>query len=198
MIFDKKNIAPGGSVMVVNSHAKPMPTHHAAPQKGPAKLASQAHPRQPPPPQGHAAQTHPPGKPVAAKKPAEPKKGHGLIYSLLALTLIGFGAFFFLRHKGPAEPTPEALVAQIEDSAVQAAPKANVYGGMIFADHGSPPSVTVAGIPNKACVSAAWRLARSGIVTVNGAMPERISAAILAELCTQADGNAISWTPKKD
>jgi hypothetical protein len=201
MIFDKKNIARGGSVMAVSTQMHSMHPGSKGPQKGPPPhaAASSLHPARPTiPPHGHApAPAHPHAPAAPTKKPAQPeKKGHGLLYTLLTLTVIGLGGVFWtMRAKGPAEPTPEALVTQMEDTALSAAPTKNIYGGMIFSDHGNPPSVTVAGVPNKACVSAAWRLARTGLVTINGVMPERVSAAILAEICNQGDANAISWTP---
>lgn len=160
--------------------------HHVQPPRDPHNAARKAAPVQPPPPK----------KAAAPAKPA--KKGHGLLYGLLvaaaAASAIGY---FMLRGAGPAQPTPEALVQQIEDTAISAAPSTNIYGGSISADRGSPATVTVGGIPNKVCVSAAWRLARSGVVTINGATPERISAALLAEICNQADANTISWMSKK-
>ena len=170
-------------------HQKPAPRPATAqhPTGHPAAHHPPAHPHAEPP---HKAHPHP---------PVVKKKSHWLVYTLLAATILGIGGVFFaMRSSGPTKPTPEALVQQIEDTAISAAPPTNVYGGMIFSDHGSPPSVTVAGIPNKACVSAGWRLARSGLVTINGVMPERVSAAILAELCNQGDANALSWSPKKE
>ncbi|MBI5120815.1 MAG: hypothetical protein HZA67_07400 [Rhodospirillales bacterium] len=189
--------------MAVSTQMHSMHAGSKGPQKGPASVHSvhghpnptRPNPAHPTPP-GHAAPLvkHPPLK--NAHEPA--RKGHGLLYTMLVLAVLaaGGGYFWVLKARGPAEPTPEALVTQMEDTLISAAPAKNIYGGMIFSDHGNPPSVTVAGIPNKACVSAGWRLARTGVVTINGVMPERISAAILAEICNQGDANAISWSPK--
>lgn len=178
--------------MAVSTQMHTMHNSPRAPQKG-------AHPApgRPQHPAPHPAAPHPHAQPSKKNQPPMKKKSHAWLYVLLALTVLGLaGVFWSMRSKGPAEPTPEALVQQIEDTALSAAPKANVYGGMIHSDHGSPPSITVAGIPSQACVSAGWRLARSGIVTINGTMPQRISAAILSELCTQDSGNTLTWSPK--
>ncbi|MDK9719696.1 MAG: hypothetical protein OEL53_00785 [Rhodospirillales bacterium] len=189
--------------MAVSTQMHSLHAGSKGPQKGPASVRSvhghpnptRPNPAHPTPP-GHAA---PLVKHPTLKNAHEPaKKGHGLLYTMLVLAVLaaGGGYFWVLKARGPAEPTPEALVTQMEDTLISAAPAKNIYGGMIFSDHGNPPSVTVAGIPNKACVSAGWRLARTGVVTINGVMPERISAAILAEICNQGDGNALSWSPK--
>ncbi|MBF0355601.1 MAG: hypothetical protein HQL43_10245 [Alphaproteobacteria bacterium] len=141
----------------------------------------------------------PPTAPVRKASPPA-KKSHALLYTLLALTVMVVvgGTYWSMKAHGPVEPTAEALTAQIEAAATGKTPPTNVYGGMIFSDHGNPASVTVSGIPNQACVSAGWRLARSGIVTINGTMPQRISAAILSELCNQDAANALSWSPKTE
>lgn len=188
--------------MAVSTQMHSLHAGPKGPQKGPAGVHSaQGHPNPArpnlshPAPPGHAA---PSAKNPSVKKVQEPaKKGHGLLYTLLVLAVLaaGGGYFWVLKARGPAEPTPEALVTQMEDTLISAAPAKNIYGGMIFSDHGNPPSVTVAGIPNKACVSAGWRLARTGVVTINGVMPERVSAAILAEICNQGEANALSWSP---
>lgn len=192
--------------MAVSSSIRHPGSGPHGPQKGAGAHSAQPHPQPTARGQHPATPPHKPGvgqgqaHPQPAKKAAAPaKKGHGLLYTLLVLGVAAAAGSYFLMHgKGVVEPTPEALVQQIEDTAISAPPPANIYGGSIGSDHGSPPTVTVSGIPNKACVSAAWRLARNGIVTINGSMPERISAALLSEICNQADANTISWMSKKD
>ncbi len=176
--------------MAVSAHMHRMPPAPVKGSGGPRSAPSQ-HPHAVPP-------HHPPAPAHKVQPPA--KKSHAVLYSLLALAVLAAagGTWWAMKARGPAEPTPEALVLQIEDTAISSAPKANIYGGMIFSDHGNPASVTVGGIPNQACVSAGWRLARSGIVTINGIMPQRISAAILTELCNQENANALSWTAKTE
>ena len=52
-------------------------------------------------------------------------------------------------------------------------------------------------VPPSACVSVGWKLVRKGLLSINGTMPTRVSAAKLADLCNQEDGAAVlTWIPK--
>ena len=51
-------------------------------------------------------------------------------------------------------------------------------------------------IPPKICVMASWELYRTGIISVNGVTPPRVSAAVLVDLCNQGETATITWYPK--
>jgi hypothetical protein len=60
------------------------------------------------------------------------------------------------------------------------------------------PYATIDKVPPKVCVTASWELYRTGTVSVNGVTPQRVSAAILVDLCNQAETATIIWYPKTD
>ena len=57
-------------------------------------------------------------------------------------------------------------------------------------------SASIDKISPKVCVLASWDLSRTGVVSVNGVTPQRISAAILVDLCNQGETATITWYPK--
>lgn len=161
-----------------------------------ATIAHGRHPGKPAPHGGHAPSHHPP-------RPArDGGNGHGgLIAGLAALALAAAGAAWWLAGDPSDGLTDEErLVKQIQAAAQGAAPPAHAFGGELKAVHGERGlSVEAKGVPSKACVSAAWRLAREGIVTVNGTTPMRISAGILSELCAEVpEGATIRWQPRDE
>lgn len=144
---------------------------------------------------------HHPGHAPHPHRPAR-KGGHGgLVAGLALLALAAAGAVWWLNSTSSDGLTPdERLVKQIQMAAAGSAPPAHTFGGELKAVYGDRGmSVEAKGVPPKACVSAAWRLAREGIVTVNGTTPMRISAAILTELCAEVpEGAVIQWQPRDD
>ena len=45
---------------------------------------------------------------------------------------------------------------------------------------------------------AAWELYRTGTISVNGVTPQRVSAAVLVDLCNQGETATIIWYPKTE
>lgn len=148
----------------------------------------------------HRASAH--GHPAHPHRPPARKKSHGKwIAAVVALLVAVCGGWWLSAGSGSDDLTPEErLVQQMRDAATGAAPPVHVFGGELKAVYGDRGmTVMVKGVPSKACVSAAWRLAREGVVSVNGTTPMRISAAILSELCAEeADGTTITWSPRED
>lgn len=60
------------------------------------------------------------------------------------------------------------------------------------------PYASVDKVPPKVCVLAGWELSRTGTVSVNGVTPQRISAAVLVDLCNQGETSTILWYPKAE
>jgi len=58
-------------------------------------------------------------------------------------------------------------------------------------------TVIADGVAPRDCVSAGWQMVRKGVLTINGTTPQRVSAAVLTELCYQADGATIRWVPRR-
>ena len=137
-----------------------------------------------------------PGRPRKSR-PGYPKAL--VVIALIAVVAAFATAAFMMRPKGGATAaTPEAFVDQMESAAEGAMPERNVFGGTMTVDRkGNQVTVTAANIPPNICVSVGWKLVRKGILTINGTTPLRVSAAKLAELCNQTDGNAtLAWSPK--
>ena len=91
----------------------------------------------------------------------------------------GLGITVLAISHAPDDPkgAAEVLVAQMKASTTR-------------------PSVMADKVPPKVCVLASWELSRTGTVTVNGATPQRVSAAILVDLCNQGGAATILWTPQ--
>lgn len=149
------------------SHAKPRPPSHGHP------LAKHAHPRQ-------------------------PFAWGRLIAALLAGIAVGAASLWLLATlNGPpakAEASPEALLQQIQDAAAGVVQSPHVFGGNLQFMPGDDLVVADA-VPQKACVQAGWSLVRGGVLTVNGVTPQRVSAALLADLCSRNPAGArLEWT----
>lgn len=99
----------------------------------------------------------------------------GIVLALLsglAITVLA------ISHGPDPKGVAEALVAQMKAAAV-----GRPYGVI---DRISP----------KVCVLASWELSRTGVISVNGVTPPRVSAAVLVDLCNQGETATIAWYPK--
>ncbi len=138
----------------------------------------------------------------APRRPPKARKGRGgWAAGLVAALAAAAGAWWMLADGSSDGLSPEErLVKEIQAAAEGSAPPVHTFGGELKAVYGDRgKSVEAKDVPSKACVSAAWRLAREGVVTVNGTTPMRISAAILSELCAESpDGATIRWQPRDD
>ncbi|HXP97038.1 MAG TPA: hypothetical protein VN809_10030 [Telmatospirillum sp.] len=128
------------------------------------------------------------------EKPS-PWRVPGLI-AVLLLILAG-GLAIGLHERGAADQQVRPLIAQMEAAARGNAPPTNIFGGALkVAVQGGRTVVTVEGVPAGECVSSGWDLVRKGLLTVNGVTPNRVSAAILNELCHTEEKATLAWAPK--
>jgi hypothetical protein len=126
----------------------------------------------------------------------------GTITMLLALAMVlALGWAIAVKDrpddKSRSEPPVRPLVTQMQGAAHGSIPPTNLFGGELrVATENGRTFVTVTGIPAGECVLAGWDLVHRGILTINGVTPNRVSAALLNELCHQEDPATLKWTPK--
>jgi hypothetical protein len=142
----------------------------------------------------------PPPKPT---RPANGGKGKLLALGGIAVVIAALGAGAMMMRPsitaGGGEPTPEAFAEQMEAAArAGGGTFPHVFGGTIRTErNGSMLALVADKIPPSACVSVGWKLVRKGLLSINGTMPLRVSAAKLSDLCYQEDGGAVlTWIPK--
>ncbi len=90
------------------------------------------------------------------------------------------------------------FVEQITKAAQGEAPATHMFGGALkISSMGGIPVVTAHGVPPSVCAASGMRLVKKGLLSVNGVTPNRVSSAIITELCNKEDGDAtIMWAPK--
>lgn len=145
-----------------------------------------------------------PGRQAQQPRRATPRKrsGPGKWLGLCgAVALAAGGAFWWYsgsQDQASALPESAALMNQMRAATQGWDGGGNVFGGRLTtAEVNGHQMVTVTDLPNKACVEAAWALAREGQVTVNGVFLPRISAGKLAELCSSgANKSTLIWVAK--
>jgi len=118
--------------------------------------------------------------------------------ALAATVALGVAVLALKPRNTAPSPSPESFAAQMNQAANGEAVTTSVYGGAIRVERkGNQVTVSADNVPSGVCVSVGWKLVRKGILSINGTTPLRVSAAKLAELCNQEDGNAaLSWTPR--
>lgn len=171
----------------------------ASAANGPGRAAAaHAGPGHHAPAAGHAASGL--GARSAKRVPAKPhEKKSPLLWTIVALLAIaaavGGTLFFYQGPKGDVGKRP--LVAQFEAAAKGSVPASNIFGGSVkVSSQGGHLLVTMSGVPAGECISSGWDLTHSGVLTVNGVTPIRVSAAILNELCHNDDPATMVWSPK--
>lgn len=116
------------------------------------------------------------------------------------LAALGWGALALRPGpKGGGAPTPEAFAEQMEAAArAGGGTVPHVFGGTIRSErNGSTLALVADNVPPPVCVSVGWKLVRKGLLSINGTMPLRVSAAKLSDLCYQEEGGAVlTWIPK--
>lgn len=133
-------------------------------------------------------------------KPHPPEKHVGWMWlagsaALLVGVLLTWGIIMATGRN----PTVVDLVDQMVASAEgRIGPTHHVLGGRLYAKRdGDQVTVVASGLPQKDCVQAGWVLMRRGIITINGVTPQRVSAAVLADLCAKGeDSSKLEWVPK--
>ena len=114
-----------------------------------------------------------------------------------AVALCGVGFLVVWSNLEDEVPAYTRLVEEMELAAHGGAPAFHAFGGALKVEaRGESIAVTAESVPHGVCVNAAWKLARTGRVAINGIMPRRLVATQLAELCGRREtGATITWFP---
>jgi len=121
-------------------------------------------------------------------------------WALLLVILIGGASLVFGLPKMGAETSGGAELAKQIQGLVTGQPMAERTDGVVVRlfKGREQMSVIAQHVTPKLCVSAAWTLAKSGTVVINGVTPSRVSGARLAELCNEEDVAEVIWSPKPE
>jgi transcriptional regulator NrdR family protein len=117
--------------------------------------------------------------------------------AMVAVAVIGTGAYFYLRDPVYPPRADQILLQQMKSAAAGGSGRTHVYGGTLqtrrwFGD----VTISAENIPVDACVSVGANLARSGTLTINGDLLERGVADAAREICQSTDGPIrLSWVP---
>jgi hypothetical protein len=124
---------------------------------------------------------------------------------LIGAAILGTAAAMIFSSGGgdatddePGARPPVSLAGRMATAARGETPEALPFKGSLSVEsRNGQTMVTVDGVPARDCAISAWELVRTGVVTVNGVTPPRVSAALLSELCHQrANGATINWIPR--
>ena len=164
----------------------------SSPRLGAHHAADDKHPHQ-----AHPDSRHPHATGAVASQPGR-RRLAAWQWAALGVATGGavIGALILLRG-GSGEPGEDFMRRM--DAAALGTPMANRVGGpLIRVDHADGGVTVIAsGVAPSDCVRAGWQMVRRGVLTINGTTPPRVSAAILTELCYQADGAEVRWAPRK-
>ncbi len=129
--------------------------------------------------------------------------GRGVLAAVVVMVVLGgLSLWYGARHQGGSNfADGNAFAAQVI-AAGEAEPEAasdRPPGGVLITRRvvEGRTVVVAEGVAPRICAAAGGILVRKGVLTVNGVTPNRISSAIITELCNSEDGDAnIMWTPK--
>lgn len=116
------------------------------------------------------------------------------------LVVIGLALGWSNREVDGYDPNETTkFVEQIIQAAQGDAPATTIFGGPLeVSSMNGIPVVTARGVPSRVCAASGMRLVKKGLLSVNGETPNRISSAIITELCNKVDGDStIMWAPTK-
>ena len=132
---------------------------------------------------------------VTERKPVFSSRVRMSVLGIVALC--GAGFFIVWSNLGNEVPTYTRLVEEMEFAAHGGALSFHAFGGALKVEaSGESIAVTAESVPHSVCVNAAWKLAPTGRVAINGAMPRQLVATQLAELCGRREtGATITWYP---
>jgi hypothetical protein len=68
----------------------------------------------------------------------------------------------------------------------------NVYGGKLSANDGN---IQVDGIPRSACIQVSWKLIKTGMLSINGLVAQRVTGASISKQCDSTNANVLAWAP---
>ena len=139
-----------------------------------------------------------PRKILPARKAALARSRFGLLAGTFgAMIALAAVASVWLAKPTAEPPTGQILAVQMEAAAGGRNLDRHVFGGAIGVSmHEGRVAVTAEAVPSNACVSAGTRLAHSGVVSVNGNTPVRVSASRMTTLCFEQPTATLVWQPK--
>lgn len=145
--------------------------------------------------------TAPPRRKAGSKDETPRRRLLVLAGAVAMLAAVGMAAFVLRPgSKGTPAPTPDAFAEQLESAArAGGGTIPHVFGGTIRSErNGNTLALVADNVPPAACVSVGWKLVRKGLLSINGTMPLRVSAAKLSDLCYQEESGAVlTWIPKQ-
>lgn len=140
-----------------------------------------------------------PRKAPTGHKAAPARSKFGLLAGTFgAMVALAAVASVWLAKPTAEPPTGQILAVQMEAAAGgRNGLDRHVFGGAIGVSmHDGRVAVTAEAVPSNACVSAGTRLAHSGVVSVNGNTPVRVSASRMTTLCFEQPTATLVWQPK--
>ena len=147
----------------------------------------------------HGAQAQsppqPPPRPSLTQCVLRQAVGWALMFA--AVAAIGGGLASSPSDSNLKTSVGKLLARQVEAAAQGKEVSTPIAGGrLLVVQEGGRPQVVVEDLPSEACVSAAARLSHTGIVSVNGNTPVRVSASRLSQLCYEQPTARLGWWPK--
>ena len=120
-----------------------------------------------------------------------------VIISVISVLLLAITATWVAYSTN--RPKPElsdtkyvGLIKQIDAATKGEISRENIFGGRIAITEGG---IEVDGVPRNACIQAAWRLVKKGILSINGTISQHITGATIAKQCQSQDNNVITLMP---
>ena len=150
---------------------------------------------QAPPPVHHSAGHAEAAKPFGGKRVIPLAVGGAVL-----LVVLGLALGWSNRAEDGYDPNETTkFVEQMISAAQGDAPATTIFGGPLeVSAMNGIPVVTARGVPARICAASGMRLVKKGLLSINGETPNRISSAIITELCNKVDGDStIMWAPTK-
>lgn len=157
----------------------------------------------PPPPKFNVVPHVPPASrqehPHAAPHNAQPHRPLGWAWAVAGTVALGAATLVIGWVDGDSnESDGVTLASEVMEAARGSGELVNIFSQPIRLERrDNHLTVVTEGVPPRECGTAAWVLAKTGVVAVNGTTPARPSASNLKNLCFQNDdGATIAWTPR--
>lgn len=175
------------SFNMATSHSSTDAFRHGQHGHGGRDGHSHAHPEPHPHPHPH--------HPRRRRRP----KSHAILWLTLSITLVlvglvAAGIIWRVTDNQAALLVEDMLVAAERNGG----PTRHALGGRLYTKReGDHVTVVALDLSQKDCVQAGWALVKRGIVTINTITPQRVSAAVLADLCAKGEESArLEWSPR--
>ena len=126
------------------------------------------------------------------------RRRHRIIVVTMAslfLAAVGIVAIFYDNRSSPPlnEVSASELILQMQMAAKgDVAAAGNVYGGKLLVKDGN---VQVDGIPRSACIQVSWKLIKTGMLSINGLVAQRVTGTSISKQCDSTNANVLAWSP---